>query len=189
MDSVELVERAVAGDVAAFEQLVQENMKTILYQARRYIHKPEDAEDAAQEAIIAMYRSIATLRNPEAFRSWMYRLIKFVCLKHVRSQESGPGGTVVADVDEYAESLRDDSHGSDPEEWVEERERSEIIAGLINALPEKQRESIILFYYEGLSYKEIGRALGATTSAVSTNIMKAKKNILKGMKNEDFGLM
>ncbi|MCL2493268.1 MAG: sigma-70 family RNA polymerase sigma factor [Clostridiales bacterium] len=189
MEPNHLVERAVAGDVSAFEQLMRENMKTILYQTRRYIHKPEDAEDAAQEAIIAMYQSIGTLQNTESFKPWMYRLIKFTCLKYVRTRDSGPNGGTLVDVDEYAEYLPDESRGSDPAEWLEDRERLEAIVCLINGLPEKQRESIILYFYDGLTYREIAQAMGNTIKTVSTNIMKAKKNILKGIKEEDLGSM
>jgi len=116
-------------------------------------------------------------------------LIKFTCLKHVRTQESGLGGGTAVDVEDYVEYLPDESRGSDPAEWLEDQERLETIVHLINGLPEKQRESIILYFYEGLSYKEIAQAMGNTIQTVSTNIMKAKKNILKGIKEEDLGSM
>ncbi|MDR3305682.1 MAG: sigma-70 family RNA polymerase sigma factor [Clostridiales Family XIII bacterium] len=174
----ELVVKASGGDREAFEELYRGCTKTILYQAHRYIRNPDEADDAAQEAVIAMYQNIGTLKNPDAFIPWMYRLVKFVCLKHVRKLTAQKGGQETADIDDYAETLPDEKQDGNPERWTVERERSEIIMRAINLLPEKQREALILYYYEGLTYREIAEAIGSTTSTVSTNIMKAKKRIL-----------
>jgi RNA polymerase sigma-70 factor (ECF subfamily) len=174
-----MVSRAIRGDADAFEALVREYSKTILYQARRYIRHPDEAEDAAQEAVIAMYESIHTLRKPEAFRSWMYRLVKFVCLKHIRDLSARRGGQDAGDIDDYADSLASDRREEDPSLSAEDRERSAQILRIIGTLPEKQREALVLHYYDGLSYREIAKAIGSTTSTVSTNILKAKRKIVR----------
>lgn len=179
--NIALVSMAIRGDVDAFEALVREYSKTILYQSRRYIRHPDEAEDAAQEAIIAMYQNIHTLRKPEAFRSWLYRLVKFVCLKHMRDLNVRKGGQEQGNIDDYAETLASDLRAGDPALSAEDRERTEKILAVIAALPEKQREALILHYYDGFSYREIAKALGSTTSTVSTNIMKAKRKIMKDL--------
>jgi RNA polymerase sigma-70 factor (ECF subfamily) len=173
----DLAVKAIRGDAEAFEQLYLRYTNSILYHARRYINDPVEAEDAAQEAVIEMYRNIGTLKDPNAFVPWMYRLTKFVCLKHVRDLASKRGGQSVADIDDFAEILADENTESDPAKAIVEEERTRAIRATIGRLPEKQREAVILFYYEGLSYREIAAAQGTTPSTVSTNIMKAKRKI------------
>jgi RNA polymerase sigma-70 factor (ECF subfamily) len=173
----DLAVKAIDGDTAAFEQLYLRYTNSILYHARRFIKDPDEAEDAAQEAVIEMYRNISTLKDPNAFVPWMYRLTKFVCLKHIRALDSKRGGHSVADIDDYAEVLADPGKEADPEKTMVEGERTDAIRAVIGHLPEKQREAVILFYYEGLSYREIAAAQGTTPSTVSTNIMKAKRKI------------
>ncbi|MDR0875317.1 MAG: sigma-70 family RNA polymerase sigma factor [Clostridiales Family XIII bacterium] len=178
----DLVTAAICGDEAAFEQLCQKYSKSILYQAKRFISDPNEAEDAAQEAVIAIYRNISTLKDPNAFVSWMYRLTKFVCLNHVRNLESKRGRQAMVDIDDYAETLEDERE-SDPAKLMVEDERIKTVRGIIEKLPPKQREAVILFYYEGLSYNEVAAAQGTTRSTVSTNIMKAKKKIARDLES------
>ena len=182
----DLVIKAIKGDTEAFEQLYRNYTKNILYHARRYISDQAEAEDAAQEAIVEMYRNISTLKNPDAFLPWMYRLTKFVCLKHVRSLKTGMGHYGMTDIDDYVDVLADETGKSEPSELMVEGERVETIKGIIDRLPEKQRETLILYYYEGLSYREIAAALDSKPSTVSTNIMKAKKRIAQELKLESF---
>ncbi|MDR1816402.1 MAG: sigma-70 family RNA polymerase sigma factor [Clostridiales Family XIII bacterium] len=167
------------GDVRAFESLCGMFAKSILFEARRYIGNPHDADDAAQEAVIAMHRSIGGLRDPDAFRPWMYRLVKYCCLKHVRRLNVLKGGEDAADIDDYSESLPDERSEGNPQESLLADERVALIRKAIGQLCERQRESLILYYYENLTYSEIAYALGCTASTVSTNIMKAKRNIAR----------
>jgi RNA polymerase sigma-70 factor (ECF subfamily) len=173
----DLAVKAIQGDAEAFEQLYLRYATNILYHARRFVKDLSEAEDAAQESVIEMYRNIGTLKDPDAFLPWMYRLTKFVCLKHIRNLEAKRGGNDIADIDDYTEILADEKKESDPAKSIVENENAEAIRGVIERLPDKQRESLILFYYEGLSYREIAAALGSSPSTVSTNIMKAKKRI------------
>ena len=182
----DLVIKAIQGDTDAFERLYRQYTKSILYHAHRFISDKTEAEDAAQEAVIEMYRNISTLKDPDAFLPWMYRLTKFVCLKHVRKLKTGMGHYGMSDIDEYAEALADESGESDPSELIVEGEKVEVIRGIIEKLPEKQRETLILYYYEGLNYREIAAALDSKPSTVSTNIMKAKKKIAKELNLESF---
>lgn len=174
-----LVELAVAGDVAAFEKLYRTQAQSILYHARSIMHSSADAEDAAQEAVIAMFRGIGSLRDPKAFLPWMHRLIKFVCLKQIRKLKGIQDRQETVDIGECADTLEDSSKGTDVAGVLEEREQNRAIMRVLEGLPDKQRETVVLYYFDELSYKEIAEVMGITMSTVSTNIMKAKKKIKK----------
>src|SRR3974377_798791 len=70
----ELIERARAGDDAAFNQVVQAYRKRILGTIARLIGRPEDVEDVGQEVFLRLYFSLDQLRTPEVFEPWLYRL-------------------------------------------------------------------------------------------------------------------
>src|SRR5438477_2722281 len=70
----ELIERAQAGDAAAFNQIVLAYRRRILGTISRLIGRPEDVEDVAQEVFIRLYFSLEQLRTPEVFEPWLYRL-------------------------------------------------------------------------------------------------------------------
>jgi RNA polymerase sigma factor (sigma-70 family) len=173
----ELVKLSVAGDVSAFEKLYRMQTKNILYHTRSLMKSSADADDAAQEVVIAMLKSIGSLKDPYAFLPWMHRLIKFVCSKHIRKLKSIQDRQESADVSGRADTLADSDSAADVAGTVEKRERSRAIMRVIESLPERQREAVILYYFDELSYKEIAEAMKSTVSTVSTNIMKAKKNI------------
>ena len=70
----EVIERARAGDAAAFNQVVLAYRKRILGTISRLIGRPEDVEDVAQEVFVRLYYSLDQLRTPEVFEPWLYRL-------------------------------------------------------------------------------------------------------------------
>src|SRR5438477_10162416 len=70
----EVIQKAKAGDDAAFNQVVLAYRKRILGTIARLIGRPEDVEDVAQEVFIRLYFSLEQLRTPEVFEPWLYRL-------------------------------------------------------------------------------------------------------------------
>src|SRR5579884_3220716 len=70
----ETIEKARAGDSAAFNEVVLAYRKRILGTVSRLIGRPEDVEDVAQEVFVRLYYSLDQLRTPEVFEPWLYRL-------------------------------------------------------------------------------------------------------------------
>src|SRR5690242_12187610 len=70
----EQIQKAQAGDDAAFNQVVVAYRKRILGTIARLIGRPEDVEDVAQEVFLRLYYSLDQLRTPEVFEPWLYRL-------------------------------------------------------------------------------------------------------------------
>ncbi|MDR0886537.1 MAG: sigma-70 family RNA polymerase sigma factor [Clostridiales Family XIII bacterium] len=172
-----LVEQAINGSQSAFEKLYLSQSKAILYHARSLLINPEDAYDAAQDVVIAMMKNIRTLKDPSAFLSWQYQLIRYVCSKHVRKLKRIHFGQEPYDISDNAELYEDKNIDANTERVIEEQERSKIVLKVIAKLSKRQREAVILYYYEDLSYREIAEVMGSSVSTVSTNLMKAKKNI------------
>ncbi|MDR3053251.1 MAG: sigma-70 family RNA polymerase sigma factor [Coriobacteriales bacterium] len=164
-----LIKRAMRGDQNAFESLYLRYLKEIIFQARKLLDRKEDAEDAAQEIVLALYRNIKTLSSPFAFHAYHYRTIYTTCINKNMQQ----GGKDLQ-LEDFEETLAD-SEEAQPEQRFEESEIRREIRQLVDRLAPKQRLCVYLYYFYDMSYEEIAQALDASTNAVGVNLTKARK--------------
>lgn len=171
---ITLARKASKGDKKSFEKLYQLKARHILYNSYRLMKNQNDAEDAAQEIVIAMYKGIQGLKEPQHFNSWLYGITINVCntllKKKIKLNEEFSVEDIVMDI-------REEERDFLPEKYAEDQEMRSQLIGIIDALPVKKREVIYMYYYSNMSYKEIAEATGTTTSTIATNLMKAKKAI------------
>src|SRR6188472_163727 len=80
----DLVERAMAGDREAFNELVRRRIDQLYAMARLILRDDERAADATQEALVAAWRDLAALRHPDRFESWLRRLLVNACYQQAR---------------------------------------------------------------------------------------------------------
>ena len=78
------IERVLAGDESAYEPLVTENQTKVYRLALRILKNEADAEDAAQEAFLKAYTSLADFRGDSRFSVWLYRLTNNICIDMLR---------------------------------------------------------------------------------------------------------
>src|SRR5688572_7681663 len=83
----DLVEKAMAGDMEAFTELVRLSIDRLYVIARLILRDNEQAEDATQEALVAAWRDLAGLRDPDRFESWLRRLVVHACYHAARSNQ------------------------------------------------------------------------------------------------------
>src|SRR5215471_8087995 len=83
-----LIERAKAGEPAAFEQLIEHYQRKVLSIAWRMLGNREDARDAAQEVFLRVHKYLKSFRSDQDFGAWLYRIIVNVCRDHARKQGS-----------------------------------------------------------------------------------------------------
>src|SRR5437868_8599692 len=86
----ELIQKAKAGDDAAFNQIVFAYRKRILGTIARLIGRPEDVEDVGQEVFLRLYYSLDQLRTKEVFEPWLYRLTVNAAYDYLRRQRRRP---------------------------------------------------------------------------------------------------
>ncbi len=162
------------GDETAFEQLLSVYAKSILFRVRNMIQDPGDAEDAAQRIAIEVWKSIHTLKSPYAFSAWLKRICINVC-----SQVNDRRGRQTERVRPIDEADRFEEERSEylPHEDLERQEASARMYAYIQRLPQSQRTALLLHYYDGMSFKEIAKALGSAQSTVASNAMKGRRNL------------
>jgi len=166
----ELVARASAGEVDAFNQLVTRWERPIYALAYRTLGREEDARDVVQEAFLRAYRGLRGFKGEAKFSSWLYRITLNLCRDWIRRERRTPLVQVPEGVDPV--DLADERVA--PQESVEElvarREMSEAVAKAMAELPEEQRTAIMLKEYHGLTFQEIADMLDCPLSTVKTRL-------------------
>jgi RNA polymerase sigma factor (sigma-70 family) len=157
-----LVAAARSGDVESIAMLVSGAHPHVQRFARSLCATPEDAEDAAQEALIVLYRKIGTLRASGALVSWMFRIIRNECIRRARLMMRSQG------------PLPEAAAGPSAEDEVFERLEAARVAAAIAALPAEQRQVLIMRDVQGLSGRMVADALGLSTAAMKSRLHRAR---------------
>ena len=168
-DSARALERALAGDRAAFDELILRYQPRVLSTAWRLLGAKEDAQDAAQEVFLRLYRHLRRVDPHRPLLPWLYRMTVNVCHDLYRKRRRS---------DELAAEtllLTRDVH--DPREEITRAERLQLIERALQVLTEKERTTLVLRDLEGLSTAEVAATLGSSESTVRSQISMARMKI------------
>jgi len=136
-----------------------------------------DVDDAVSETMRRAIEGRTRLRPGEPLRAWIVGIVKHVALDAARSRTRALKRQASEPAPESARDLADripDSKPSPFERTARTQELARLDAAL-GALPDKQREAVVLFFLEGLSYVEIGKRLGVPMGTVATWILRGRK--------------
>ena len=178
MTDDQLVARAQAGELSAFEELVLKYQREVYGLACRMVSDSEEAKDLAQQAFLQAFIHIRSFRRDAQFRTWLFRIAINQCYNYMKSRKKF--GNAV-DCDELNLVT---TEASPEAELVIQDDRRRLYEAL-ERLPAKQRAVITLKIEQGLSYDEISRVLGGTTGAARVNYCQALKTLKKLMQSED----
>lgn len=172
-----LVSKAKAGDVAAFEQLIEAYQKKVYNLALRMTGNQEDAADLAQEAFIRVFRSISGFKEQSSFSTWIYRITTNVCLDEIRKRKNRKVISIDEDIHMDDGEMKRQIVSDDPlpDKMAERAELRNIVNDAINSLPEDQKVVITLRDLNGLSYEEIAQVLGIPGGTVKSRINRARQ--------------
>jgi RNA polymerase sigma-70 factor, ECF subfamily len=167
--SVELVQRARAGDQAAFEALAESVADRLYVTAALVLRDRTLAEDAVQEALIRTWRSLPRLRDPARFDAWQRRILVHACMdlahreQHRRTEQELPD-TLVADVDIEAVAVTRDA-----------------VSGAFAMLTPSHRAAFVLRHYFGHSVAEVADALHVPLGTAKSRIHYAEQAMARAM--------
>ncbi|MGE4276378.1 MAG: RNA polymerase sigma factor [Lawsonibacter sp.] len=180
MTEQELVSRAKAGDQDAFEQLVLENQNRVYTLTVRMTGDREEGADLAQEAFFKAWRGLSSFQGDSSFSTWVYRLATNVCIDFLRRKKRRREVEPVLSLDDeecgWAEPADWDQ---DPQQHLERAELSRAVARELEALPDHHRQVLVMREMSGLSYQEIGEALGLDMGTVKSRIARARLALRK----------
>lgn len=166
MTLTEQVALAKQGDRAAFGQLYDAVAGDLYRMALYTLGNPHDAEDAVSETFLEAYKGIGNLREADAFRAWIFRILSFRCKRRV-SQYILHRGEI--DLDSYFETA---------EEAMQEDGalRAELTEAL-GRLTAEEREIVLLSVLEGYTMREIAEILGLPQGTVSSKLHRTLKKM------------
>jgi RNA polymerase sigma-70 factor, ECF subfamily len=184
-DDAALIERCRAGDVAAFEPLVEKYRQRVWRLAYNTLRDREEAWDVAQEAFIRAYQALPSFRGQSAFYTWLYRIVMNVATDRARSRgaQGRAFGTERVPEEDWERVLPDDNPGDEaPDAAAARREQRQKIVQALDTLPEHHRKIVMLSDLEGLSYREIADTLEIPMGTVMSRLHNARKRLRDALK-------
>jgi len=174
----ELIQKAQAGDGAAFNQVVVAYRKRILGTIARLIGRPEDVEDVAQEVFLRLYYSLDQLRTPEVFEPWLYRLTVNASYDYLRKQRRRNEARM-SDLSEQQVMMADAAAGgraSSEEHRL--KQVKDLVESLLGSVSEQDRILLTLKEVEGLSLKELEKIYRVNENALKVRLFRARQRVL-----------
>ena len=158
----DLVQQAMAGDHDAFSELVRGAIGRLYAAALLILRDQARAEDATQEALVAAWRDLSALRDPDRFDAWLHRLLVRSCYREARRGRRR--WTVEMEVRP--------SRAVEPDPAIDLSDRDELERGFAK-LDADQRSILVLRFYLGLSVDEVAAALGIPSGTAKSRLHRA----------------
>ena len=184
----DLIDRAAAGDLRAFEELVRHHQRRAHAVAYGIVRNPEDAREVAQDAFLRVHRHLKDFEGGASFSTWLYRIVYNLSIDLLRRRSPG-----------RAIGLEGHTHlGGAPHEGLPPRgganplpalDRTRLVEGMqrcLDELPPHHRTAILLREVEGMSYEEIAEAMEVPKGTVMSRLFHARRKMQR-MLCEHFG--
>jgi RNA polymerase sigma factor (sigma-70 family) len=157
----ELVELAIEGDHDAFSELVRQSSRKLYAVATLILRDKTRAEDATQEALVAAWRDLSSLREPDRFEAWLHRVLVRECYREAKRERRR------IEVEGQIRPINETSDLSHQSATRDELERG------FARLPVEQRTVLVLHHYAGYSFPEIADALGIPVGTAKSRVHRA----------------
>jgi RNA polymerase sigma-70 factor (ECF subfamily) len=175
----ELVRRAKAGDLSAFEQLVERH-RDVVYRVAARVVGPEEAEDVSQDAFLRAFHRLDRFRSEGAFRAWLLQITHNAAVSAVVRRRP----EAIDDPDELeADPVAVERS---PVSRLEGRERRARLEGKIRVLRPEHRAVLVLRDVEGLSYEEIGEITEMPLGSVKGRLHRARDELIDLLRHNTY---
>ena len=180
-----LVRRCVAGDAAAWQEIVQQYNRRIYNICYRFSGSPDDAGDLTQEVFIKIYRTLSTFDGTKAaFMTWVTTVTRNLLVDHFRkgkydrvtdSLDATPGNQ--EDGLSIGDQLEDQR--SSPEQRMQSQETQKMVQAALLKLSPELREAVILRDLQDMDYKEIAKVLRVPEGTVKSRINRGRTELAR----------
>src|ERR1700761_1124459 len=184
LSDIELIEQVLAGNQAAYADLVKRHQRFGFTLAMRFAKSREDAEEIAQDCFIKAYRSLASFQKQSKFSTWLYTIVYTTAMTFLRKKKVDTDS--IDDENTYIQ-LENQSSGLNYNP-AESKSRSYYLNQAISQLLPDDAAIITLFYMGEQSLEEIGQTLGIEANTVKVKLFRArqrlKEKLEKNLKDE-----
>lgn len=185
MDSdAALARRIAGGDADAFEILLHRYARRVYGLALRMLDDAAESEDVVQDVFATVWRSIGSLSEPAALRTWLFQIARRRCLVLLRTRRERRTDPVDRLPEHRAVVAGSPARCGlvDPQRHVEAGAGVSALSRALAGLPAPQRDVWVLAEVDGLSYLEIGQRVGAGEQAVRGRLSRARANLADVMR-------
>lgn len=192
---VALVDRAKEKDNDAIAALIKSSQDKLFFVAKSYVKNDADAADVLQNAYIKAFSSLNTLYDSTKFEGWLTRIVTNAALDHMK-RNSTKYDVKFTDLGDDENGLSfdpaDEKIDSQPELSFSQNETQKILREIIDTLSDEQRVAVMMYFYDGMTTREIAEEIGCKEVTVKARIRYAKERIKESVvrieKRGDFKL-
>lgn len=169
MTDAQLVREALQGGNGAYEQLVRRWSPRVMAVCHARLGRADCVDDLTQESLLRALRSLASLSEPEKFGPWVCGIATRVCLDWLKSRRRG---------DVEFSALSDGQPSWPARESGTDVDRADEIDRLmceVERLPLPQREVLMLYYYDNLTYAQLGQVLNVSAATINARLTQARQ--------------
>ena len=174
----ELVRRCRSGDPSAFGDLVERHQSRVYHLCLRIVGDPDEARDAAQEALIASWRRLDQFRGDSAFTTWLHRVTVNACYDQLRKRRRQPMLHLAAD------DAREHEPGPPVPDHADGVATAAEVSAALRRVPDDFRAALVLADVEDLPYDEIATILGVAVGTVKSRVHRGRVALAAAMELE-----
>lgn len=174
----ENVKRMMEGDESAFEELFDIYHNKLYRMAYLICNNHADSEDVVQETFLKCYLNRGKLKDSACFDSWLCQILIRTAWK------IGKASKREEPVEELWKQEVSEGYEADPLDQLLASQQREIVWEAVRGLPIKQRTTVVLYYYNQLTTKEVARAMGCLEGTVKSRLHAARRNLEGKLGNE-----
>ena len=171
MSDAELVRQARAGRTEAYAELARRWAARVAALCHARLGRAHVADDLAQETLLRGFRSLSSLSDPERFGPWLCGIALRACLDWLKSKQNQQIPFSILGPDHDPDDYRDGRAAEFDPERDDERRR---LLAEVEGLPEECRKVVMLYYYEDVTYRDLGHILGVSPATINARLTKAR---------------
>lgn len=177
MTDAELVRQVRNGQASAYEILVRRWSGRLVGYVHARVRAKDVAEDIAQDSFLKAYRGLPHLADPGKFGAWLLSIAHRSTLDWLKARARSEVSLESMSVGKESERQLDRWYSTEqaPDEVCMRQEQRELIVESIDQLPETLRQTLVLYYYQDLTYQELAEQLGVSSATVNARLTKARR--------------
>jgi RNA polymerase sigma-70 factor (ECF subfamily) len=171
MDDIQIAQEISKGNQKVFEDFFNLHKLKVMNLCYGMVHDKEVAEDLVQDIFVQIYTSAHKFQGKSKLSTWLYRIAVNKTINYLRKER----------FKRFFVSTDDNQHkllADERADWsMEEKEKINLVRKVVDKLPSKQKQALILFVYDELPQKEIAEIMNCSLAAVEVLVHRAKKTI------------
>ena len=167
MTDEDLMRKIALNDAQAFQELLSRYEKRVFALAWRLCFDQTEAEDLTQETFLKIWRNTGIWKPEAKLETWIYRVLYNLFIDSRRR--------VKGQTEELSEDIR--SYEASPEQVLIQKRTAQEVAEALNELPERQKEALVLCYYQEMKAKDAAETLSVSQSALEALLFRARRTL------------